>query len=192
MFCFCFSSLCFPGPSRPRRGRGGKSPQGRAHDARAFAVRPGMACQRTSVAPSRSRRLHRRPRPRGSPLFGYFLWRDRESNSSAWTADEAAHGRELVFVETSQEESKRATTKSKDRERARAALTLPSPASGRGENPTRAGAGEGNRPSGRGENRPSRRGERQSAPASGRQEDGVASVRSGRERKRSRGARAQA
>jgi hypothetical protein len=51
-------------PSRPRRGRGGKSPQGRAHDARAFAVSTGMCCQRTSVASSRSRRAGaRRPRP---------------------------------------------------------------------------------------------------------------------------------
>jgi hypothetical protein len=72
-----------PGPSRPRRGRGGQSPQGRAHEARAFAVRPGRACQRTSVAPLRSRRLHRRPRSRGSPLFGYFLWRNRESDPLA-------------------------------------------------------------------------------------------------------------
>jgi len=49
-------ALAPTGPSRPRRGRAGKSPKGRAHDARAFAVRPGMACQRTSGASSRRRR----------------------------------------------------------------------------------------------------------------------------------------
>jgi len=48
------AALCSRVPSRLRRGRGGKSPQGRAHDARSFAVRPRMACQRTSGASSRS------------------------------------------------------------------------------------------------------------------------------------------
>jgi hypothetical protein len=120
----CFRS-CFPGPSRPRRGREGESPKGRAHDARAFAVRPWMACQRTSVASSRSRRLHRRPRPCGSPLFGYFLWRDRESNSSAWTADETAHGRESGFVATSQEQSNSNNKTKQERSRAPSPCPLP-------------------------------------------------------------------
>jgi hypothetical protein len=90
--------LLLPGPSRPRRGRGGNSPKGRAHDARAFAVRPRMACQRTSVAPSRSRRLLRRPRPRGCPLLAYFLWASRESRSLARMASEASQGCESVFA----------------------------------------------------------------------------------------------
>ena len=57
-------ALLLPGPSRPRRGRGGKSPKGRAHDARAFAVGTRTCRQRTSGASSRSRRAGaRRPRP---------------------------------------------------------------------------------------------------------------------------------
>ena len=72
-------ALLLPGPSRPRRGRVGNSPKGRAHDARAFAVRPLMACQRTSGAASRRRRADaRRPRPRGCVLFGYFLLHKQE------------------------------------------------------------------------------------------------------------------
>jgi len=48
----------FPGgPPVPRRGRGGKSPKGRAQEARAFAVGTGMCRQRTAAASSRSRRL---------------------------------------------------------------------------------------------------------------------------------------
>jgi len=74
-------ALLLPGPSRPRRGRAGKSPKGRAHEARAFAVRPGMACQRTSGASSRSRlgTMPKRPRPRGCLSLGYFsLGKQRE------------------------------------------------------------------------------------------------------------------
>jgi hypothetical protein len=130
----CFRSG-FPGPSRPRRGRGGKSPQGHAQDARAFAVRPGMACQRTSAAPSRSRRRSRRPRPRGSPLFGYFLWRDRESNSSAWMADEATHGRESVFVATSQEQNNKQQQTKQERSRAPSPYPLPQAGEGKDDAP---------------------------------------------------------
>ena len=72
-------ALLLPGPSRPRRGRVGKSPKGRAHDARAFAVGTGMCRQRTSGASSRSRRTGvRRPRPCGCVLFGYFLLHKQE------------------------------------------------------------------------------------------------------------------
>ncbi|HVV97984.1 MAG TPA: hypothetical protein VHC92_12665, partial [Rhodanobacteraceae bacterium] len=61
--------------------------------------------------------------------MGYFLWRDRESNSSAGTADEATQGREPVFVRTSQEQNNNRAQQRK----IKSALTLPSPASGRGE-----------------------------------------------------------
>ena len=88
-------------PSRPRRGRGGKSPQGRAHDARAFAVRPGTACQRTSVASSRSRRAGaRRPRSRGCVLFGYFLLHKQEKVTPSQGCEGNSQGRESGFVTT--------------------------------------------------------------------------------------------
>src|SRR4051812_21904593 len=48
-----------------------------------------MACQRTSVARLRSRRLHRRPRPRGCVLFGYFLLHKQEkvTRPPGWRAE---------------------------------------------------------------------------------------------------------
>ena len=109
--------------------------QGRAHDARAFAVRPRMACQRTSVAPSRSRRLHRRPRSRGCPLLAYFLWASRESRSLARMASEASHGRDSVFVATSQEQRQTDSNNKaqQGKERSGAPSPYPLPQSGRGE-----------------------------------------------------------
>ena len=73
-----------PGPSRPRRGRAGQSPKGRAHDARAFAVGTRTCRQRTSGASSRSRRADaRRSRPRGCLSLGYFsLGKQREVTRS--------------------------------------------------------------------------------------------------------------
>ena len=77
--------LLFRGPPWARRGRGGKSPQGRPQDAGQFAVRPWMACQRTSAASSRSRPASSgRPRPRGCPsLWLLSLGQARESDSLA-------------------------------------------------------------------------------------------------------------
>ena len=76
------------GPPRVRRVRAGKSPQGRAQDARAFAVGTWTCRQRTSGADSRSRQLYRRPRPRGCPfswllLFGQALRRRSGANGEA-------------------------------------------------------------------------------------------------------------
>ena len=87
-------SALLRGPPRPRRGRGGKSPQGRAQVAREFAVRPGMACQRTSAAPSRRRRAGaRRPRPRGCPsLWLLSLGQARESDSLAREGERSTQG----------------------------------------------------------------------------------------------------
>jgi hypothetical protein len=85
---FCFSLLLLlPGSLSAAARALREKPAGQAQDARAFAVSTGMCCQRISVVFSRSRRLHRRPRSRGSPLFGYFLWRNRESNPAARMAD---------------------------------------------------------------------------------------------------------
>ena len=57
-------------PSRPRRGRGGKSPQGRAHDAR----------------------------PRGCVLFGYFLLHKQEKVTPSQGCEGSSQGRESGFV----------------------------------------------------------------------------------------------
>ena len=99
------AALCsYRVPSRPRRGRGGKSPQGRAHDARAFAVGTGTCRQRTSGASSRSRRGRkpRRPRPRGCVLFGYFLLHKHCAAGAARTAKPArrAEGRMPAVTES--------------------------------------------------------------------------------------------
>ena len=91
------------GPSRPRRGRVGNSPKGRAHDARAFAVRPGTACQRASGASSRSRRA-RCPATaavRVPSLWLLSLGQARESNPLARTASGKTHGREPVLAKKS-------------------------------------------------------------------------------------------
>ena len=57
LLCFCGQdgrALLLPGSLSAAARTGGKSPQGRAHDARAFAVGTGMCRQRTSGASSRS------------------------------------------------------------------------------------------------------------------------------------------
>jgi hypothetical protein len=92
------SLLISRGPPRARRGREGKSPQGHAQDARAFAVRPWMACQRTSAAASRSRPSADRALG-GALLFGYFLLGKQEKvTRSPGMASEKTQGREAGFA----------------------------------------------------------------------------------------------
>jgi len=88
----CRALLPFRVPSRPRRGRGGKSPQGRAHDARAFAVGTGTCRQRTFGASSRSHAgmdARVTAAARVCSLWLLSLAQARESDSSARMADEA-------------------------------------------------------------------------------------------------------
>jgi hypothetical protein len=100
--------LLIPGPPRARRVRGGKSPKGRAHDARAFAVGTGMCRQRTSVAHSRSRPASPADRALGGALlFGYFLLGKQEKvTRSPGMASEKTQGREAVLATTTKPEQK--------------------------------------------------------------------------------------
>src|SRR5690348_11272020 len=93
-------ALLLPGPSRPRRGRAGKSPKGRAHDARAFAVGTGTCRQRTSGAASRRRRARC---PATAAVWVPFSWlllfgQAKRSDPLAWMASGKTHGREAVFA----------------------------------------------------------------------------------------------
>ena len=95
-------ALASTGPSRPRRGRAGKSPKGRAHDARAFAVGTRTCRQRTSGAASRRRRARC---PATAAVRVPFSWlllfgQAKRSDPLAWMASGKTHGREAVFAKT--------------------------------------------------------------------------------------------
>ena len=92
-------ALALRGPPWARRGRGGKSPQGGRQEAGQFAVRPWMACQRTSAASSRSRPQADRARG-GALLFGYFLLGKQEKVTRAHGCAWNPQGRESVFAKS--------------------------------------------------------------------------------------------
>ena len=87
-------------PSRPRRGRAGKSPSG----ARAWMRARSLSGHGWPVSepPERPRGVAghdaRRPRPRGCVLFGYFLLHKQEKVTPSQGCEGSSQGRESDFV----------------------------------------------------------------------------------------------
>ena len=93
-------SLLYPGPLQVAASRWRIS---RAAIAARMAASSSTVHGRTADEPRNllaqsTGRDARRPRPRGCPFFGYFLWASKESDSAARMADEKTQGRETVFA----------------------------------------------------------------------------------------------
>jgi hypothetical protein len=95
-------SAPLPADSPSATVSGGRpSPQGRAHDARAFAVSAWMRCRRTSADVHASAGQDaRRALPRGALLLGYLLLGKQEKVTGPQGCGTNMHGRGSVFAKT--------------------------------------------------------------------------------------------
>ena len=132
VFCFGFCgqdgrALLLPGSLSTAARTGGRSPKGRAHDARAFAVGTWTCRQRTSGESSLQSFGHdaqTTAAARVPLLFGYFLLGKQEKVTRApGMAYEKTQGRESVLARKRADQTHKQTTMNR-----RAPIALPPPA----------------------------------------------------------------